>query len=60
MNARIIVQARELFEKAGYIARIQNQSDYEKALALMDELIGDRNPGHPQIYLYVTIVFFLK
>jgi len=45
MDADIIEQARALFEQAGYIAHIQNQSDYDKALSLMDELIEeyDRN-----------------
>ncbi len=34
-------QAFNLFEQAGFIAHIANQTDYEAALALMDELIED-------------------
>ena len=34
-------QAHSLFEKASFIDHIQNQSEYEDALELMDELIED-------------------
>jgi len=34
-------QAHSLFAKASFIDRIQNQSEYENALELMDELIED-------------------
>ena len=41
METGVIEEARALFEKAGFIGHIQNQHDYEQALALMDELIED-------------------
>jgi len=49
MENRIIDQARALFEKAGFIARIRNERDYEQALALMDELIEDYDRNRPLI-----------
>ena len=39
--AAIKKQAHALFDQAHFIGRIHNQSDYEKALALMEELIED-------------------
>lgn len=39
--AMIKEKARSLFEEASWIVRIENNSDYKNALALMDELIED-------------------
>ncbi|MFT4928048.1 MAG: HTH-type transcriptional regulator/antitoxin HigA [Phenylobacterium sp.] len=42
MNFEVIkAQASTLFANASFIARINNQADYDAALALMDELIED-------------------
>jgi HTH-type transcriptional regulator/antitoxin HigA len=42
MNFQAVkIQASNLFEQAGFIAHITNQTDYDAALALMDELIED-------------------
>jgi HTH-type transcriptional regulator/antitoxin HigA len=49
MNTGVIEEARALFEKAGFIGRIQDQTDYEQALALMDELIEDYDRNRPLI-----------
>lgn len=34
-------KAKALFEEASFISEIRDDADYEKALALMDELIED-------------------
>ena len=49
MATGVIEEARALFEKAGYIGQIRNQEEYEKALALMDELIEDHDRNRPLI-----------
>jgi HTH-type transcriptional regulator/antitoxin HigA len=42
-------KAHALFEEAGYIAHIANETDYTQALALMDELIEDYDANGPLI-----------
>lgn len=42
-------KARALFSEASFIARIENNADYENALALMDELIDDYENNKPLI-----------
>ena len=49
MATGVIEEARALFEKAGYIGHIRDQEEYEKALALMDELIEDHDRNRPLI-----------
>ena len=39
--AAIKEKARELFDEASFISHINNDNDYQQALALMDELIED-------------------
>lgn len=45
----VIEEARALFAKAGFISHINDQVDYEKALALMDELMEDYDSNRPLI-----------
>lgn len=47
--AAIKKKARELFSDAAFISHIDNNADYEKALALMDELIEDYDANEPLI-----------
>ena len=49
--AMIKKKARALFEEAGFICRINNNHEYELALALMDELIEDYDYNRPLIEL---------
>lgn len=39
--AAIKEKARELFDEASFISHINNDDDYDQALALMDELVED-------------------
>lgn len=52
----VIEEARAVFDKAGYIAHIQDQSDYEKALVLMDELIEDYDCNRALIEVLSTSI----
>ena len=45
----VIKEARTLFARAGFISRINDQSDYEKALAMMDQLMDDYDSNRPLI-----------
>lgn len=47
--AMIKKKAHALFEEAGFICHINNDQEYETALALMDELIEDYNYHKPLI-----------
>jgi len=47
--AAIKEKARELFHEAGFISHINNQDEYEQALALMDELVHDYDNQRPLI-----------
>ena len=47
--AEIKKQAKSLFVRAGFIAHIHDEDDYEAALALMDELIEDYDGQKPLI-----------
>lgn len=47
--AMIKKRANALFEEAGFICRINNDHEYETALALMDELIEDYDNNRPLI-----------
>lgn len=38
---QIILKANELFTQAAYIGEVHNETEYQQALALMDELIED-------------------
>jgi len=42
-------KALDFFGEASFVGRIENQSDYEQALALMDELIEDYDKYLPLI-----------
>ena len=42
-------KARELFEAASFIGQINNEDEYEQAMALMDELIEDYDHQKPLI-----------
>jgi HTH-type transcriptional regulator/antitoxin HigA len=42
-------KAVDFFAEAGFISRIRNETDYEQALALMDELIEDYDLYRPLI-----------
>lgn len=42
-------KAQALFSEASFIAHIKNNTDYENALALMDELIEDYDSNKPLI-----------
>jgi len=47
--AAIKKKARDLFSAAAFISHINNDADYEQALALMDELIEDYDANEPLI-----------
>ena len=47
--ALIKEKAHELFEQAHFITHIDNEGDYTKALALMNELIDDYDHNKPLI-----------
>ena len=54
--AAIKAKAQELFQEATFISHINNNEEYEQALALMDELIDDYDNQKPLIeILSVTI-----
>ena len=42
-------QAHSLFDQAGFLCRIENESEYETALTLMEELIEDYDYNRPLI-----------
>ena len=42
-------KAIDFFNEAGFVGHIQNESDYEKALALMDDLVEDYDTYRPLI-----------
>ncbi|MCL4111489.1 UNVERIFIED_CONTAM: hypothetical protein GTU68_002273 [Idotea baltica] len=46
---QIKLKANELFSEAMYITEIKNDSEYQQALALMDELIEDYDKQRPLI-----------
>ena len=41
MLSLVLVQIREALAQVPYIAKINNQDDYERAIALMDSLVDD-------------------
>lgn len=45
----VIEEARALFARASFISHINDQADYEKAVALMDELMEDYDSNRPLI-----------
>ncbi len=49
--AQLKTQATDLFSEASFIHHIDNDADYEQALALMDELIEDYDQYKPLIEL---------
>ena len=50
MNIALVkAQAKSLFSMASFITHIDNDDDYESALALMDELIDDYDEQKPLI-----------
>lgn len=52
MNIALVkAQAKTLFSMASFITHIDNDDDYESALALMDELIEDYDEQKPLIDL---------
>lgn len=51
-----LVQIREALSQVPYIAHINNQDDYERALRLMDELINDYDTNNQLIELLATSI----
>ena len=51
-----LVQIREALAQVPYIAHINNQDDYERALRLMDELIDDYDTNNQLIELLATSI----
>lgn len=50
MNFAVVKEkAHELFAEASFISHIDNEADYQKALALMDELIEDYDACRPLV-----------
>ena len=50
-----LVQIREALAQVPYIARINHQDDYERALTLMDELVDDYDTNKQLIELLATL-----
>jgi len=48
--------ALDFFSEASFVSQIHNESDYEKALALMDELIEDYDTYLPLIEVLSTSI----
>lgn len=51
-----LVQIREALAQVPYIARINHQDDYERALTLMDELVDDYDTNKQLIELLETSI----
>ncbi|HDX8593288.1 TPA: hypothetical protein RQN76_004152 [Aeromonas dhakensis] len=51
-----LVQIREALAQVPYIAHINNQDDYERALELMDELVDDYDTNEQLIELLATSI----
>lgn len=51
-----LVQIREALAQVPYIARINHQDDYERALTLMDELVDDYDTNKQLIELLATSI----
>ncbi|MBM0419170.1 helix-turn-helix domain-containing protein [Aeromonas veronii] len=51
-----LVQIREALAQVPYIAHINNQDDYERALELMDELIDDYDTNKQLVELLTTSI----
>ncbi|MFV0277758.1 MAG: type II toxin-antitoxin system HigA family antitoxin [Parahaliea sp.] len=47
--ASVKAKADDLFREAGFVSRIDDENDYEKALGLMDELVEDYDRYLPLI-----------
>ena len=54
--AAIRKKADALFNAAGFISKISNESDYSQALALMDELIDDYAANRPLIVMLADTI----
>ena len=51
-----LVQIREALAQMPYIAHINNQDDYERALELMDELVDDYDANKQLVELLATSI----
>ena len=51
-----LVQIREALAQVPYIAHINNQDDYERALELMDELVDDYDTNKQLVELLTTSI----
>lgn len=54
--AAIKEKASALFHEAGFISHINNQDEYEQALALMDELVHDYDSQRPLIEILAVAI----
>jgi HTH-type transcriptional regulator/antitoxin HigA len=56
MLSLALVQIREALARVPYITKINNQDDYERALALMDSLVDDYDTNKQLVELLATSI----